>query len=58
VAEGYTNVQIAEELQLDITTIETYRAGFAEEMGLASRSDVVRFALELGLLTAAKQTTP
>ena len=55
VAEGYTNLQIADELQLGIKSIETYRARVMEKLGLTSRSDLVRFALESGILAAGKQ---
>ena len=55
VAEGYTNLQIADELQLGIKSIETSRARVMEKLGLASRSDLVRFALESGILAAGKQ---
>ena len=52
VAEGYTNTQIAEELRLGVKSIETYRARVMEKLGLTSRAEVVRFALECGVLTA------
>ena len=55
VAEGFTNLQIADELQLGIKSIETYRARVMEKLGLTSRSDLVRFALESGILAAGKQ---
>ena len=54
VAEGFTNSQIAEELGLGIKSIETYRSRLMEKLGLASRSDLVRFALECGVLAAGK----
>jgi two-component system, NarL family, response regulator NreC len=54
VAEGYTNAQIAEELRLGIKSVETYRARVMAKLGLTSRSDLVRFALESGVLAAGK----
>ena len=54
VAEGYTNSQIAEELRLGIKSIETYRARVMEKLGLTSRADLVRFALECGVLAPGK----
>jgi two-component system response regulator NreC len=54
VAEGYTNAQIAEELRLGVKSVETYRARVMEKLGLASRSDLVRFALESGVLVPGK----
>ena len=54
VAEGFTNSQIAEELGLGVKSVETYRARVMEKLGLTSRSDLVRFALEAGILAAGK----
>jgi two-component system response regulator NreC len=54
VAEGFTNSQIAEELRLGIKSIETYRSRLMEKLGLTSRSDLVRFALECGVLAPGK----
>jgi two-component system, NarL family, response regulator NreC len=54
VAEGYTNSQIAAELRLGVKSVEKYRARIMEKLGLTSRSELVRFALECGILTAAK----
>ena len=50
VAEGFTNGQIADQLRLDVTSVETSRAGLMEKLGLASRSALVRFALDCGAL--------
>jgi DNA-binding NarL/FixJ family response regulator len=50
VAEGYTNSQIAEELRLGIKSVETHRSRLMDKLGLTSRSDLVRFALECGVL--------
>jgi DNA-binding NarL/FixJ family response regulator len=54
VAEGYTNSQIAEELRLGIKSVETYRSRVMQKLGLTSRADLVRFALECGLLAPGK----
>jgi two-component system, NarL family, response regulator NreC len=54
VAEGHTNAQIAEQLQLGIKSIETYRSRLMEKLGLTSRVDLVRFALESGILAPGK----
>jgi two-component system response regulator NreC len=50
VAEGFTNTQIAEELGLGVKSVETYRSRVMEKLGLASRSALVRFALDCGVL--------
>ena len=54
VAEGYTNHQIAERLCLSVKTIETYRSRLAEKLELKNRSDLVRYALEIGLIGPGK----
>lgn len=54
VAEGYTNAQIAEQLRLGVKSIETYRSRLMEKLGLTSRADLVRFALECGVLAPGK----
>jgi two-component system, NarL family, response regulator NreC len=50
VAEGFTNAQIAEELRLGVKSVETYRSRVMEKLGLESRSALVRFALDCGVL--------
>ncbi|MGC1783202.1 MAG: LuxR C-terminal-related transcriptional regulator, partial [Acidobacteriaceae bacterium] len=51
VARGYTSAQIAKQIFVGVKTIETYRARFAEKLGLRKRSEVIRFAVQMGLLT-------
>jgi two-component system, NarL family, response regulator NreC len=51
VARGYTSVQIAKQISVGVKTVETYRSRFAEKLGLRTRSDVIRFAVQMGLLT-------
>jgi DNA-binding NarL/FixJ family response regulator len=34
-----------------VKTVETYRSRLAQKLGLRTRSDVVRFAVQMGLLT-------
>jgi DNA-binding NarL/FixJ family response regulator len=51
VAHGYTSAEIAKQIFVGVKTIETYRSRFAEKLGLRNRRDVVRFAIEMGLLT-------
>ncbi len=55
VAEGFTNTQIADELRLGVKSVETYRSRVMEKLGLASRSALVRFALDCGVLTPGTQ---
>lgn len=53
-AQGYTNQQIGERLRLSAKTIGTYRFRLSEKLGLDTRADIVRFALETGLLGPVK----
>ena len=50
VARGFTNKQIAEQLEVAKKTVDTYRARVAEKLNLHTRADLVRYALETGLL--------
>ena len=55
-AEGHTNKDIAQRLRLSIKSVETYRARLAAKLGFHSRVDLIRYALEVGLLSP--KTTP
>ena len=48
---GYSNKEIAAQLDISVKTVETYKARSMEKLGLRSRADVVRYALERGWLT-------
>ena len=50
VARGYSNKDIATQLNLSVKTVETYRARAMEKLGLESRVALVRFAFERGWL--------
>jgi len=50
VAWGYSNKEIAAQLDLSVKTIETHKANATHKLGLHSRIDVVRFALLQGWL--------
>ena len=50
IAMGYTNRQSAEELFLSEKTIETYKARLMAKLDLHTRTDLVRFALRLGII--------
>lgn len=49
-AHGYTNREAAERLGLSMRSVETYRSRMAEKLGFGSKVDMVRYALEVGLL--------
>ncbi|MCG0278838.1 MAG: response regulator transcription factor [Thermanaeromonas sp.] len=51
VALGYTNRQIAEELTISIKTVEAHKANIREKLKLKGRAELVRFAIEQGLLS-------
>ena len=51
-ARGHTNREVAQRLTLSVKTIETYRSRLNDKLGLHSRADLVRLAMDLGLLTA------
>jgi DNA-binding NarL/FixJ family response regulator len=50
-ARGHTNREVAQRLTLSVKTIETYRSRLSEKLNLHSRADLVRLAMDLGLLT-------
>ena len=50
IARGYSNKDIAAQLNLSIKTVETYRARAMEKLGLESRAELVRYALDRGWL--------
>jgi DNA-binding NarL/FixJ family response regulator len=59
VARGYTSAEIAKQIFVGVKTIETYRSRLAEKLGLRTRRDVIRFAVQMGLLTPeALETEP
>ena len=49
-AYGHTNAEIAEKLFISDRTVETHRTHIQEKLGLKSRAELVRFALDNGLL--------
>ena len=50
VAWGYTNKEIASQLNISVKTVETHKSNVMEKLGLKSRSDFVRYALHQGWL--------
>ena len=49
-ALGYTNQEIAKQLFISVRTAETHRAHVMQKLRLASRAELVRYALAHGLL--------
>jgi two-component system response regulator NreC len=50
IALGYTNTEIADQLELSVRTIETHRAHILQKLNLTRRAELVRYAFEHKLL--------
>ncbi len=50
VALGYSGQQIADQLSISVSTVETHRAHVMEKLKLRGRAQLVRYALSKGLL--------
>ena len=50
IALGHTNTEIAEQLYLSVRTVETHRSNAQQKLGLARRSELVRYALDNDLI--------
>jgi two-component system response regulator NreC len=51
ICAGYTNRQIAVELELSLNTVETHRKHIIEKLDLHSTADLVRYAIRHGLVS-------
>ncbi len=51
-ALGHTNQEIADKLFLSVKTVETYRSRLSEKLGFKTRAEMVRYALDLGIIGA------
>jgi two-component system, NarL family, response regulator NreC len=49
-ARGYTNQETAERLLLSTKTVETYKLRIKDKLGLHGRAELVRYAMENGLM--------
>jgi two-component system response regulator NreC len=49
-AQGHTNQEAADHLAVSVKTIETHRKRLCDKLGLKSRAQLFRFAVEVGLL--------
>jgi DNA-binding NarL/FixJ family response regulator len=49
-AQGHTNQEAADRLSVSVKTIETHRKRLSGKLGLKSRAQLFRFAVEIGLL--------
>jgi two-component system response regulator NreC len=50
IALGHTNVEIAQQLYLSVRTVESHRAHVQQKLGRSTRADLVRYALDHGLV--------
>ena len=50
IAAGYSNKEIASRLSMSVKTVETYKTRSMEKLGLDSRADLVRYAVQRGWL--------
>jgi len=51
-AEGHTNAEIAERLSISPRTVETHRANMMRKLGLRTSTDLIRYAMQRGILPA------
>jgi two-component system response regulator NreC len=51
-ALGHTNQEIAKQLYISVRTAETHRAHIMQKLGLSTRAELVRYALDQGLIQA------
>jgi DNA-binding NarL/FixJ family response regulator len=51
-AEGKTNKQVAEQLDLSVRTVETHRANVLRKKGIESLAGLVRYAVRNGIIEA------
>jgi len=49
IAAGYTNSEIAEQMQIAERTVKTYRARAIEKLGFSSRAEITAYVRRLGL---------
>jgi len=49
-AYGHTNQQVADRLRIGVKSVETYKARLMEKLGLKGRAELVRYALQYGIL--------
>jgi DNA-binding NarL/FixJ family response regulator len=54
VALGYTNKEIASQLELSVKTVETHKVRICEKLGFRSRADMVQYALRQGWLDPSR----
>jgi DNA-binding NarL/FixJ family response regulator len=51
IAQGFSNKEIASQLNISVKTVETYKARAMDKLQLNSRADIVQYAIQQGWLT-------
>lgn len=54
IALGHTNTEIGHQLYLSVRTVESHRAHIQQKLGRSSRAELVRYAIEHGLLEGSE----
>lgn len=57
IALGHTNTEIAQQLFLSVRTVETHRAHIQQKLGRTTRAELVRYALDHGLVETGPSAT-
>jgi two-component system, NarL family, response regulator NreC len=55
IALGHTNAEIAGQLYLSVRTVESHRAHIQQKLRLSTRAELVRYALDRGLLESSAE---
>ena len=55
IALGHTNAEIGEQLYLSVRTVESHRAHVQQKLRLSTRAELVRYAIDRGLLQDAER---
>lgn len=53
IAQGYSNKEVAARLHISVKTVETHKARLMEKLGIESRVELVRYAMDEGWLQIA-----
>ena len=49
-ARGFSNKEVASQLEVSVKTVETYKARASEKLGLRTRAEIVRYGATHGWL--------
>lgn len=55
IVEGYTNVEIAARLVISRRTVEMHRADLMRKLGVRTQAELIRYALEQGILPSEEE---